>query len=243
MFTLTDNDGLSNGPSPYSVKGHGDVAVDSGEIPAGKVAQWQSTVPRTDPTYGDAGTGSWKFFDDYRKMDVYLTADGTKYAFGTEVDGQSYPGYGTLPAWLTATAKPGPFYNWTDGAWVLDVAADTADAQTTQTAAMYLAYTDAISQPVSYTTAGGVTKTFQADADSQDILSKTLSGYKAAGAVPEGFWWKSEDNTQVPFTLADLVGLSSAMLAQGWAAFQTLQARKASIRATTTRTEAQAITW
>ena len=118
-----------------------------------------------------------------------------------------------------------------------------AMAQATQTTLMYQAYQTAISQAVTYKTAGGVTKAFQADSDSQSTLVSALTGYQAAGAVPAGFWWVSEDNTQVPFTLSDLKGLAAAMLAQGWAAFQTLQARKASIRATTARDEAQAITW
>lgn len=243
MFTLTDNDGLSNGPSPYGVKGHGDVAVPLGAVPVGKLAQWQSTVSRSDPTYGEEGTGTWTILDDNRKTSLYLTADGSTYTIGSEVAGQSYPGYGPIPAWLTTTARPSPFYVWMKGAWVLDVAADTTDAQTTQTALMYQAYQGAISQPVTYKTAGGVTKAFQADADSQSTLVSALTGYQAAGAVPSGFRWVSEDNTQVPFTLDDLKGLAAAMLAQGWTAFQTLQTRKTSIRAASTRAEAAAIVW
>jgi len=244
MFILTDNEGLSNGPSPYGVKGHGDVAVDHGAVPAGKVAHWQSTVPRVDPTYGNEGTGTWEFLDDRRKDYLYLTADGSQYSLDTEVEGQTYPGYGSLPAWLTTTEKPGNFYAWEDGAWVLNTAADLADAKTTQSAAMELAYDTAVAQDVSFTTAGGVTKAFQADKDSRDILDKTLNVCKNAGQIPEGFWWKSRDNTLVPFTLGDLVGLSEAMFDQGWTAFQTLAARKLAISSiTTTRADVEKITW
>jgi len=115
--------------------------------------------------------------------------------------------------------------------------------QTTQTALMEQAYSNAVAQDVSFTTGAGVTKTYQADPDSQDILNKTLNVCKTAGAVPDGFWWKPKDNTLVPFTLADLAGLASAMLDQGWAAFQKLTARKNSITAATTSAAVKAITW
>jgi hypothetical protein len=118
-----------------------------------------------------------------------------------------------------------------------------AQAQAAQTAAMYAAYQNAITQAVSFTTAGTVTKTFQADTGSQMVLMQATQGYMAAGLVPTGFYWVAADNTQVPFTLADLTGLYAAMLAQGWTAFQNLQTRKAAIRAATTVAAVQAIAW
>ncbi|MBV2180879.1 MAG: DUF4376 domain-containing protein [Castellaniella sp.] len=108
---------------------------------------------------------------------------------------------------------------------------------------MYVAYSQAVQQSVSFKSAGGVTQTFQADTNSQNILLQSYTGFQAAGAVPAAFYWVAADNTQVSFTLADLKGLYAAMLAQGWAAFQQLQTRKASIRAATTSAAVKAITW
>jgi hypothetical protein len=116
-------------------------------------------------------------------------------------------------------------------------------AQAAQTAAIMAAYQTAISEPVSFTTAGGATKTFQTDPESQTILMAATQGYTLAGAVPSGFYWVSADNTQVPFTLADLSGLYAATLAQGWSAFQKKQTLKAQIAAATTVATVQGITW
>lgn len=118
-----------------------------------------------------------------------------------------------------------------------------AQAQTQQIAVLEEAYASAITQPVTFTTSGGVKKTFQADADSQIVLIKAQQGYAIVGAVPDGFYWVASDNTQVPFTLADLKGLYAAMLAQGWSAFQYLQTQKAAVRAATTLAAVKAVTW
>lgn len=104
-------------------------------------------------------------------------------------------------------------------------------------------YAAAVTLPVSFKTAAGVTQTFQADTDSQTILMQATQGYVLAGSVPSDFYWVAADNTQVAFTLADLQGLYQAMLARGWAAFQQLQARKAQINAASTVEAVQAITW
>ncbi|MDN7763808.1 DUF4376 domain-containing protein [Burkholderia cepacia] len=114
------------------------------------------------------------------------------------------------------------------------------DAQLTIVAA---SYTDAIMQPVSFKTTGGITDTFQADPGSQTVLMQTTQGYSIAGGVPDGFFWVAADNTHVPFTLADLEGLYQAMLARGWAAFLHKQALKDQINAATTIEAVQAITW
>lgn len=118
-----------------------------------------------------------------------------------------------------------------------------SQAQAVQTALMYVGYNTDLTKSVTITTAGGVTQTFQADLNSQDLLSRATQGYKDAGTVPAGFYWVAEDNTQVPFTLPDLQTLYSAMLSQGWTAFQKLQTRKESIRAATSVASVQAIVW
>jgi hypothetical protein len=118
-----------------------------------------------------------------------------------------------------------------------------AKAQKSQLTTLTAAYQTAIVQPVSYTSKGGVTKTYQADPGSLSNLQNTLLGLQAAGATPSGFYWVSADNTQVPFTYADLQGLAAAMLAQGWAAFQKLQTLKAEVNAATSVSAVQAVVW
>jgi hypothetical protein len=99
-------------------------------------------------------------------------------------------------------------------------------------------YAAAIAQPVTY--AG---KVYQADAASVDNLSSMLAAFTPAGAAPTGFYWVAADNTQVPFTLADMQGLAAAMGAQGWAAFQRFQTRKAAVMAATSAEAVAAIVW
>jgi len=118
-----------------------------------------------------------------------------------------------------------------------------AQAQAAQISVVNAAYASAVVQPVSYSSKGGATKTFQADSLSQATLMQATQGYNLAGAVPNGFYWVSADNAQVPFTLADLSGLYEAMLAQGWEAFQKKQSLKAKIQAAGTVDEVQAISW
>ena len=115
--------------------------------------------------------------------------------------------------------------------------------QQQQIATLYAAYQQAIQVPVSYTSKGGVTKTYQADAGSVANLQSMLLAFGAAQAVPSGFYWVAADNTQVPFTYADLQGLAQAFGAQGAAAFQHLQTQKAAVNAATTVSAVQAVTW
>jgi hypothetical protein len=110
-----------------------------------------------------------------------------------------------------------------------------AAAQQTQLALMDSSYRSAIQQPVAY-----MNTTFQADASSQDVLTKCL----VAGSVPAGFYWLDANNAQVIMTFAQLQGLAGAMLVQGNAAFAHLQAKKSAIKAvTTTVADVQAIVW
>lgn len=118
-----------------------------------------------------------------------------------------------------------------------------AEAQAAQKAIIDAAYAAAVTTDVSFTCASGVTKTYQADPDSQTLVTQATQGYEIAGATPAGFYWVAADNTHVPFTLADLQGLYTAILSQGWAAFQKRQTKKASILAATTVAAVQAVTW
>ena len=119
----------------------------------------------------------------------------------------------------------------------------TAQAQAAQIATLTAAYQQAIQAPVSYTSKGGVTKTYQADPGSVANLQSMLLAFGATQTVPSGFYWVAADNTQVPFTYADMQGLAQAIGAQGAAAFQHLQTQKAAVKAATTVSAVQAITW
>lgn len=107
---------------------------------------------------------------------------------------------------------------------------------------MAQAYAQAIAKNIKFKTAAAVSKSFQADPESIDGAQRMLAAYSSSG-VPTGFYWIAADNTQVPFTLADLQGLAKAMGDQGWSAFQRLQDRKAAILAATTIEAVQAIVW
>ena len=117
------------------------------------------------------------------------------------------------------------------------------DAQGSAINLVNSAYQQAITAPVSFTTAAGVAKTYQADPVSQANLQGALIGFTPTGSVPSGFYWRSLDNTNVPFTLGDLQGLAQVMLAQGWEAFQKRLTLLAEIAAATTVAQAEGVTW
>lgn len=243
-YHQVDENGIYIHTQEYSSKPFRGVSADLPTIGAGELAQWSTALnPVIDETWGDVGTGTWTVLADNRTTPLYLTADGSRYTIDQVVAGESFNGVGPVPAWLTATAKPGKFYNWTSGVWVLDIAAQLADAQTMQVTTIYTGYAAAVTKSVSYETAAAVTQTFQADTDSQTILLQAVTGYNAAGQTPAGFYWVAEDNTQVPFTLADLKGLYAVMLAQGWTAFQNLQTKKSAIRSASTLAAAESVVW
>lgn len=118
-----------------------------------------------------------------------------------------------------------------------------AEVQAKQKLLIDASYAAAAQTNVSFTTAAGVAKTYQADQESQMVLMQATQGYQIAGGVPDGFFWKAADNTLTAFTMADLEGLYMAMLAQGWAAFQKRTALKSQIDAATSPDAVQAIVW
>jgi hypothetical protein len=81
--------------------------------------------------------------------------------------------------WQTCSSNPG----WTvaNGALVTPLAPTPADIlaadQASQIAALTSSYQGAIQQLVSFTTAAGVTKSFQADTSSQNVLVIAATGY------------------------------------------------------------------
>lgn len=122
-----------------------------------------------------------------------------------------------------------------------------AQAQATQIALLTAAYQNAIQQPVSYTSKGGVTKTYQTDQQSIDNLRNSITGCAGLGLTATGIppcpYWVAFDNTQVPFTVADVQGLAAVVYQQGATAFQHLQTQKAAVNAATTVAAVQAIVW
>jgi hypothetical protein len=147
--------------------------------------------------------------------------------------------------WQAAINNPG--YTVTNGALVAPSPPTDSEllaaAQVGQMVTLTAKYEAIVQQPVSFTTAAGVAKTFQADSNSQNVLLIATTGYNLAGATPQGFYWVASDNTQVPFTLADLKGLYGVMLQQGNIAFQTLQTLKAQVRSATTIAAVQSVAW
>jgi hypothetical protein len=115
--------------------------------------------------------------------------------------------------------------------------------QATQIAALTASYAAAIQQPVSYTSKGGITKTYQASTASVDNLTQMLLAFQASQTVPEGFYWVSEDNTQVSFTYADMQALANALGTQGAAMFVQLQTLKGQVNAATDVAAVQAVVW
>ena len=65
------------------------------------------------------------------------------------------------------------------------------DAQGSAINLVNSAYQQAITAPVSFTTAAGVAKTYQADPVSQANLQGALIGFTPSGATPSGFYWRS----------------------------------------------------
>lgn len=151
------------------------------------------------------------------------------------------------------TVSVGDLYDGTSFSAVMPA---LADIQAAQIALLDGEYATAVQNSVSFTTAEGVTKMYQADnagpLSSQSVLLKAFTGFNILGVTPSGFAWTAADNVDVPFTLADLAGLYGAMLTQGNNAFSIRKGLKAQVRAIkvksgVTLTQAiaavQAITW
>lgn len=114
------------------------VRIAPPEKTEGTWPKWTSDVLLTNHSFGQPDTGSWSNVDDYRKIDLFLTADGSKYSLDSDhqVDEQtvSFCGYGELPAWLTKVERPSQFYDWDGTAWIADQVAIDAHEQTMERA-------------------------------------------------------------------------------------------------------------
>ncbi len=120
MLHMYNEDVHPHPDGEYQVPGNC-VRVLAPDVGENERAKWVSEVPRIAFNFGHAGTGSWEVVDDYRKADLFQTANGEKYQVDSDVDGVSYDGIGPLPAWLTLQERPSRFHHYIDGAWVLNV--------------------------------------------------------------------------------------------------------------------------
>ena len=118
--------------------------------------------------------------------------------------------------------------------------------QNKQMAIIRQSYENAIST-ISYTTKGGVTKTYQSTLISINNLLSSIVGCQALGLSmsdpPPCPYWVAADNTQILFTVADLQGLGIAIYQQAASAFQNWQILKSQVRAATTIEQVQAVVW
>jgi len=119
-----------------------------------------------------------------------------------------------------------------------------SQAQLSQNQLLQSAYVTAVAADVTYTSKAGVAKTYQADNKSIANLQALLIAFQSIPAsLPPTFYWVASDNTQVPFTYADMQALAQLIAAQGITAFAHLQTQKALIAAATTVAAVQAINY
>lgn len=118
------------------------------------------------------------------------------------------------------------------------------EAKVAKHAVLREGYEAAIEADVTYTSMAGVTQVYQADqAFSVANLSQMILAFQASQAVPDGFYWVARDNTKVPFTYGDLLGLAQAIGASGFAAYAHWQDCKALVDAAETVEEVEAVAW
>ena len=158
---------------------------------------------------------------------------------GWEAPDSTYP----VPSNVTVCTQA----QWADyEAWTLVSGAlvqSLAYAQATQSALLRSSYLSAIAANISYTSAAGVTDTYQCDPGSIRNIQSCLSAFRASGTVPSGFYWRSATNNNNAFTYADLVNLSAAIANRGFTNFAQLQSLLAQVMAATTVSAVQAIVW
>ena len=116
-------------------------------------------------------------------------------------------------------------------------------AQAAQSALIKQGFANANAANISFTTAAGVTDTYQCDPKSLQAIQTYLSGFQAAGAVPSGFYWRSATNQNNAFTYADLEKLSQAIAARGFANYNQLQTLIAKVKAAKKVSAVQAVVW
>ena len=138
-----------------------------------------------------------------------------------------------------AQAQTPSLWQLVNGALVQSLSA----TQTAQIALLRGGYANANAANISFTDAAGVKDTYQCDPQSVLSLQNCLSGFRAAAAVPSGFYWRSATNRNNPFTYADLENLSAAIAARGFANYNQLQTLIAKVKAAKKVSAVQAVVW
>ena len=158
---------------------------------------------------------------------------------GWEAPDSTYP----VPSNVTlcTQAQWADYQGWTlvSGSLVQSLSA----AQSAQSALIKQGFANANAANISFTTAAGVTDTYQCDPKSLQAIQTYLSGFQAAGAVPSGFYWRSATNQNNAFTYADLEKLSQAIAARGFANYNQLQTLIAKVKAAKKVSAVQAVVW
>lgn len=113
---------------------YGAVDVRPVEPGAGFALVWTTALVRTDPDFGKDRTGAWERKADYRTIQLFRVDTGDSYVINTDVNGMSFDGLGERPPWLTDIARPGHFYTWSNGEWLLDTDAQADAAKTAERA-------------------------------------------------------------------------------------------------------------
>ena len=174
-------------------------------------------------------------------MDYYAELDaGGQVLSVLGHEGDPLPGHQLLTSWTGWPAAPGPHVtlHYIGGALTWQDPRTLAQAQADQIVALTASYVAAIASSVVYNG-----RTYQADPQSQNNVAQMQLAFAGSAATPAGFYWVAADNTQVPFTYADIQGLAAAMGAQGFTAFARLQTRKAAVLAAATVPAVTAIVW
>lgn len=160
----------------------------------------------------------WEYKEDNRNKIVYSTHDKTE----SRVD---Y--IGIIKDEFTLL-KPNVFDKWSGTSWILDI----EELRSKKLIDISIAY-----QKENYTDISYMNATFQADKESQDLISKVLS----AGTVPENFGWSDKENNKIAMTYAQLQGLSAAILFRSQPLFFKHQDMKKTIKSCTTTEQLNSI--
>lgn len=227
--------------APYSA-----VTVVPPSAGSGNVLIWTSTVPFHDGSFGLGGYGQWVIEADNRNLNFYNTSDGSPYTLGTTVNSQSYNGLGAIPSWLTTAPMPA-FATWTNGAWVVDTAAQLAAAKTAQINALSEACATSILSGFT-SNALGTVHTYPSKATDQQnlsssVLASLMPNIPTTWTTP--FWCADSNNNWafVNHTASQIQQVgedAKTSILTNMAQNATLAAK---VQAATTIAAVQAITW
>ena len=149
-----------------------------------------------------------------------------------------------LPVTSAQWANKGTASQWWVVGGVLTSTMPLAWAKQIQTTLIQNAAAQAETINLSYTSIGGVTKTYLMDQNHQFRLMGAYQAYVlGAQEIPANFSWKASDGTLVPFEIQDITNLHVAAINQYQNAWAKEQSLLAQINAATTVSAVQVIVW